>query len=44
MERCRGQFAREPTAHIPEVFRDYSTSKVLAMELIGGVSVNDLEG
>ncbi len=44
MERCRGQFAREPTAHIPEVYREFSTSKVLAMELIGGVSVNDLSG
>ncbi|WP_435009670.1 ABC1 kinase family protein [Tundrisphaera lichenicola] len=44
MERCRGQFAREPYAHIPDVFRDYSTPRVLAMELIGGVSVNDLEG
>lgn len=44
MERCRGQFAREPTAHIPEVFREFSTPKVLAMELIGGVSVTDLEG
>ncbi len=44
MERCRGQFAREPTAHIPEVFREYSTPKVLAMELIGGVTVTDLEG
>jgi len=44
MERCRGQFAREPTAHIPEVFREFSTSKVLAMELIGGVAVNDLAG
>ena len=27
MERCRGQFAREKTAHIPEVFREYSTSR-----------------
>ncbi len=44
MERCRGQFAREPTAHIPEVFRDFCTPRVLAMELIGGVSVNDVEG
>jgi ubiquinone biosynthesis protein len=44
MERCRGQFAREPSAHIPEVFREYSTSKVLAMELIGGVDVTDIEG
>lgn len=44
MERCRGQFAREKTAHIPEPFREYSTPRVLAMELIGGVSVNDLAG
>jgi ubiquinone biosynthesis protein len=44
MERCQGQFAREPTAHIPAVFREYSTAKVLAMELIGGVSVTDVEG
>jgi ubiquinone biosynthesis protein len=44
MERCRGQFAREPMAHIPEAFPEYSTSKVLAMELIGGVSVTDLDG
>ncbi len=44
MERCRGQFAREPTAHIPAVYREYSTARVLAMELIGGVSVSDLAG
>lgn len=44
MERCRGQFARERFAHIPEPFRAYSTSRVLAMELIGGVAVNDLVG
>lgn len=44
MERCQGQFAREPMAHIPAVFREYCTSKVLAMELIGGVSVTDMEG
>src|SRR3954454_2764265 len=44
MERCRGQFAREPFAHIPEVIREFSTSRVLAMELIGGVGVDDLDG
>ena len=44
MERCRGQFAREPFAHIPEPFRAYSTARVLAMELIGGVAVNDRVG
>ncbi len=44
MERCRGQFAREPFAHIPVAFREYSTPRILAMELIGGVAVNDREG
>ena len=44
MERCRGQFARERFAHIPEAFRAYSTNRILAMELIGGVAVNDLPG
>ncbi len=44
MERCQAQFADEPTAHIPFVVREYSTSRVLAMEYIGGVSVNDLDG
>ena len=44
MERCRGQFARERFAHIPAAFRAYSTPRVLAMELIGGVAVNDLDG
>ena len=40
MERCRAQFARDPTAHIPDVVREYSTPRVLAMELIGGVGVD----
>ncbi len=44
MERCQAQFANEPTAHIPYVLPEYSTSRVLAMEYIGGVSVNDLAG
>ena len=44
MERCRGQFAREPTAHIPYVVKEYSTPRVIAMEFIGGVGVTDLDG
>jgi ubiquinone biosynthesis protein len=44
MERCRAQFTGDPTAHIPEVLKEYSTGRVLAMEFIGGVGVNDLEG
>jgi ubiquinone biosynthesis protein len=44
MERCRAQFRHDPTAHIPYVVREDSTSRVIAMEYIGGVGVNDLEG
>src|SRR3954454_22414647 len=44
MERCRAQFANDTTAHIPYVVPEYSTVRVIAMEFIGGVGVNDLEG
>jgi ubiquinone biosynthesis protein len=44
MERCRAQLAHEPFAHVPAVYREYSTGRVLAMELIEGVGVDDLEG
>ena len=44
MERCQAQFAREPTALIPFVVKEVSTSRVLAMQFIGGVGVNDREG
>jgi ubiquinone biosynthesis protein len=44
LQRCRHQFAGDPTAHIPTVYEDYSTSRVIAMEFIGGVAINDLAG
>src|SRR4051812_13653460 len=44
MERCRAQFASDPLAHIPFVVAEYSTVRVIVMEFIGGVGVNDLEG
>ena len=44
IERCQAQFARDPTAHIPYVVNEYSNTRVIAMEFIGGVGVNDLEG
>jgi ubiquinone biosynthesis protein len=44
MERCRAQLVAEPAAHVPAVYREFSTGRVLAMELIEGVGVNDLEG
>ena len=44
MQRCRIQFAGDPTAHIPSVFEEFSTPRVIAMEFIQGVAINDLEG
>ena len=44
MQRCRIQFAGDPTAHIPSVFDELSTPSVIAMEFIDGVSTDDLDG
>jgi len=44
MQRCRTQFAKDPTAHIPLVLEELSTPRVIAMEFIEGVSINDLDG
>ena len=44
MERCRLQFARDPLAHIPYVVKEFSTSRVIAMEFIGGAGVTDVAG
>ena len=43
IERCRLQFTNERSVHIPLVIPDLCTSRVLAMEFIEGVSINDLE-
>jgi ubiquinone biosynthesis protein len=44
MQRCRIQFADDPTAHIPLVLDELSTPSVIAMEFIDGVSIDDLDG
>ncbi len=44
IERCRLQFTEEESVHIPGVFPELCTSRVLAMEFIEGVPVNDLSG
>jgi ubiquinone biosynthesis protein len=44
MERCRAQLSRLSYAHVPVGYKEYSTGRVLAMELIEGVRVDDLEG
>ncbi|MHC5541114.1 ABC1 kinase family protein, partial [Singulisphaera rosea] len=42
--RCQAQFRRDPTAHIPQVYPEHSTVRVIAMEFVRGVGVDDLEG
>ena len=44
MQRCRIQFAGDATAHIPMVYEDFSTPRVIAMEFIEGVPIHDLDG
>lgn len=44
IERCRAQLANDPAARVPEVFREFCSPRVLAMEYVGGVAVNDLDG
>lgn len=44
LQRCQTFFAGDESVHIPFVVEEFSTSRVLAMEFIGGVGVNDLEG
>ncbi len=44
MQRCRTQFAGDPTAHIPLVIEELSSTSVIAMEFVEGASVDDLAG
>ena len=44
MERCQAQLAKDPHAHVPYVVREFSTARVIAMEYVGGVGVDDLDG
>ncbi len=42
MERFAQNFAGDPTLHIPEVYREFTTKRVLSMEFIYGIKVSDL--
>jgi ubiquinone biosynthesis protein len=44
MERCQAQLSRLKYVHVPAVHPEYSTGRVLCMEFIDGVGVDDLEG
>ncbi|MFO0956815.1 MAG: AarF/ABC1/UbiB kinase family protein [Isosphaeraceae bacterium] len=41
MQRCRSLFEGDANAHIPAVYPEYSGMRVLAMEYIDGLSVDD---
>jgi len=42
-ERFAANFADEPGIHVPRVFWDATTSRVLTLERIRGIKINDLE-
>lgn len=44
IQRCQTLFEGDKTVHIPFVVEELSTVRVIAMEFIGGVAVNDLPG
>ncbi len=43
-DRVRALFADDPGVAVPRVFREWSTRRVLVMELVGGIKVTDREG
>lgn len=44
IQRCQTLFEGDKTVHIPFVVEELSTVRVIAMEFIGGVAVDDLPG
>ena len=44
MERISRQFAADTCVHIPGVFFDVSTERVLSMEYVKGVKISDMDG
>ncbi|ALF10740.1 2-polyprenylphenol 6-hydroxylase [Parageobacillus thermoglucosidasius] len=42
-EKISNQFKNDPGIHIPKVFWEYSTKKVLTMEYVEGIKFNELE-
>lgn len=43
IERFAAQFPDEPTLFVPEVFREWSTTRILTMEYVEGIKPTDLE-
>jgi ubiquinone biosynthesis protein len=43
-ERFAANFADDPTIHIPHVFRERTTSRVITLERLYGLRIDDLQG
>jgi aarF domain-containing kinase len=43
-ETMRSNFAHNPDVIIPEVYREFTSRRVLTMELVSGIKVTDVEG
>ena len=43
LERFSWQFRNEPTIYLPDVFLDFTTSRVLVMECVNGIKASKLE-
>ncbi len=43
-ERIRRAFATEPALHVPKIYPELSTRRVLTMERIRGIKLDDLDG
>jgi len=42
MERFTQLFRKDPTIHVPKVYHEMSTTRVLTMEIIDGIKVSDI--
>lgn len=42
--RFRRNFERDPDVHIPQVYSNFSTERIIVMERIEGVRIDDIEG
>ncbi len=43
-ERCAAELVSEPKAHIPKIYREFSTGRILTMERMRGYKISDKEG
>ena len=44
MEQCREFFLPNPSIYVPKGYREYSSKRIVVMEYIDGIKINDLNG